>query len=92
MLSNEVISKVSELILRGLVEKRLITLKAQREKVKNSIKNAILKELKKEKALDKEVDALIEKNRKLVEGDSFDYDMMFNMVKVKLAKEKGIVL
>jgi hypothetical protein len=86
------IDKISELIIRGLIDKKLIILKAQREKVRERIKKVILDELKKEEEFDKEVEALIEKNIGLLKKESIDYTKMFNMVKAKLAKEKGFIL
>jgi hypothetical protein len=91
-LTNENIEKVSDIIVQGLIEKKLIRLKAQRDKVKARVKKVITDELKKEEALDREVNALIEKNKGLIGKESLDHTKMFNMIKKKLAKEKGVVL
>ena len=91
-LSKESIEKVSDLIVSALIEKKLITLKDQRGKLKARIIKVINDDLKKEEALDREVNALIEKNKGVLGDESIDHNMMFNMVKKKLAKEKGVVL
>lgn len=91
-LTENTIENITSLIVGALVDKRLVTLKAQRGAVTERIKRVIKEECKKEALLDKEVEALIEKNISVLGKDSIDYGRMFTMVKVKLAKEKGIVL
>jgi hypothetical protein len=86
------IDKLSGTITKRLVDKKLLRLKTQRERLKEKIKNVMTDELKKEEELDKEVAALIEKNKDILGNESLDYHRVFNMIKVKLAKEKGIVL
>ncbi len=91
-ITRENIDKLSEHITRNLVDKRLVRLKAQRGKLKEKIKSVMLEELRKEDILDKEVAALIKKNTAQLGDDQIDYQKMFNLVKHKLAKERGIVL
>ena len=86
------IEKVSNLIINELIDKKLITLKDQRDKVRNRIMKVITDDQKNIEALDKEVRMLIEKNKGIADSGSIDYNKMFNIIKVKLAKEKGIVL
>jgi hypothetical protein len=86
------IDKLCENITRRLVDKKLLRLKTQRERLKEGIRKVITDELRKEEELDKEVAALIEKNKGVLGKETIDYQKMFHMIKVKLAKEKGVVL
>jgi len=91
-LTDAVIEQVSSHIVGALIERKMITLKAQRGTVKERIKKVIKDEREQEELLDKEVARLIDKNKSVLGTDMIDYNRMFTMVKTKLAKEKGIVL
>ena len=91
-LSDRCLERVSELVVRGLIEEKLIKLKSQRESVKRRIKKVFTDEMKIEEDLDREAAALLKKNMGSTGGETIDYDHMLKMVRTKLAKQKGIVL
>jgi hypothetical protein len=69
MLSEEKISHTSHVLLRGLLENKLITVKADDSEVRREIKKAIVNQLR----IGEDIDAAVTKkllsfSRKLVEG------------------------
>ena len=69
MLSDEKISHTSHVLLRGLLENKLITVKADDSEVRREIKKAIVNQLR----IGEDIDAAVTKkllsfSRKLVEG------------------------
>lgn len=91
-LSKEQVEKISGLILKRLKDRDLIVLKAEEKKVLEKINEVIMKDIRAEEALDKEVEEMIRTHSGSVDIQKLDYRKMFNMIKGKLARERGIVL
>lgn len=90
-LSKEQIEKISHSVLDKLKDKDLVVFKAPEAKVLERINEIILGDLRAEDNLDKEVEEILKTS---IGGSDqkIDYRKMFNMVKMKLARERGIVL
>lgn len=84
------IDKLASLVLERLKEKGLVELKAGEAKVLERIRAVITEDMLAEERLDREVEEMISAHG----GNSggIDHRKMFNMVKQKLARERGIVL
>lgn len=91
-LSKEQIEKISRLILENLKKKELILFKASEDVVLERIIEIITADIKKEDELDKEVERILSQHTGEIESGRIDYRKMFNMIKHKLARERGIVL
>lgn len=91
-LTEEQVEKITKKIFKNLVDKHLIELKAKDSQVLKKMHDVFMEDLRKETKLDAEVEKLIQEHSGELEGDSLDYRKMFNLVKHKLAKEKGIIL
>lgn len=91
-LTKEQVEKVSTLILDGLKEKGLIEFKADERKVLERINEIILSDLRAEDALDREVEEILKTHASSMNSGKVDYRKMFQMIKTKLARERGIVL
>ena len=89
-LTKEQVEKVSALIIDKLKGKDLIVFKAAEPKVLERVNDIILADLRAEDILDKEVEEILKSHS--VEGQKIDYRKMFNMVKGKLARERGLTL
>ncbi len=89
-LTKEQIEKVSASIIERLKGKDLVVFKAAEPKVLERVNEIILANLRAEESLDKEVEDILKSHS--VEGQKIDYRKMFNMVKGKLARERGIIL
>ena len=77
MLSDEKISHTSHVLLRGLLENKLITVKADDSEARREIKKTIVSQLK----IGEDIDAAVTKkllsfSRKLVEG-SPEWDVLY---------------
>jgi hypothetical protein len=77
MLSDEKISHTSHVLLRGMLENKLIALKADDSEVRREIKKAIVNQLR----IGEDIDAAVTKkllsfSRKLVEG-SPEWDVLY---------------
>lgn len=91
-LSKEQVEKISRIILENLKAKKLIIFKAREETVLNRMVEIFLKDLKAEDELDREVEKILKGREREIEAGRMDYRKMFNLIKDKIAKERGIVI
>jgi hypothetical protein len=91
-LSREQVEKIIELIDKRLREKNLIIFKADEEKVLEKMSEVFIADLKAEDNLDREVEQILSTHSAAIDDQRLDYRKMFNMIKSKLARERGIVL
>ncbi len=91
-LTKEQVEKLSDFILKRLEDRNLIILKTARERLLERINGIILDDLKTEDDLDREVEEILRTHSGAVDSSRVDYRKMFNMIKGKLARERGIVL
>ena len=91
-LSEEQIARVTAKILENLKNKGLIELKAGEQTVLARMNESITKDLLAEDKLDREVDSMLDAHSRDVDSGAVDYRKVFNMVKHKLARERGIIL
>ncbi|MFQ5427678.1 MAG: DUF507 family protein [Thermodesulfobacteriota bacterium] len=86
------VEEMASLVLKGLKEKKLITLKADEEKILTRMREAILADLKAEDDLDREVEGILNAHAGEIDDERVDYRKMFRMLKNKLVKERGIII
>lgn len=91
-LTKEQVQVISSLIFENLKKKQLVVFKTEEEVVMKRIPEIFLSDLKAEDELDREVEKLLETHSRELEGGDVNYRKMFNMVKIKLAKERDIIL
>jgi hypothetical protein len=91
-LSKEQAEKITDLILARLKERNLIVFKADEEKVLKRMQGVFIADLKAEDNLDREVEQILSSHSAAIDTQRLDYRKMFNMIKTKLARERGIVL
>lgn len=91
-LKKEQIQKISELILKGLKDKKVATFKVSEEKVLNRIVEVITKDLRVESDLDEEVKKMMDKYKAQIDAGHIDYQKMFQMIKKQLIKDRGLVI
>lgn len=91
-ITREQVEKIIALIIERLKEKDLIVYKAEEEKVLKKMQDAFLADLKAEDDLDREVEGILSSHSTAIDSQRLDYRKMFNMIKMKLARERGIVL
>jgi hypothetical protein len=92
-LKDEQIDRLAEKILTDLAESSLITLKKERVTVCSCIKEVLRADMATEEQLERDAEQLLEKTlRAMGGGEEIDRHKMLKMIKIKLAKERNIVL
>ena len=92
-LKDDQILRLAEKVLNDLTTAQLITLKKERGAVLTAIREAVAADIRGELALERDAEALLEQTLKSVGGGKdIDRHKMLQMIKVKLAKERKIVL
>ena len=91
-LTTEQVEKITKLVLEDLKAKKLITLKADETVVLKRMEEILFADLRAEDELDREVEGMIKTHTETIDSERIDYRRMFNMVKHKLARERGIIL
>ena len=91
-LTKEQVETISKAVLASLKEKELLIFKADEPRVLERITEAILADLRAEDALDREVEEMINSHSAGLGGQTIDHRKMFNMIKSKLVRERGLVI
>lgn len=91
-LTKEQVEKILRTVLEKLKEKDLVELKAAEPKVLERMTEAFLSDLRAEDSLDREVEEILKGHSGEIDSQRLDYRKMFNIVKGKLARERGLIL
>ena len=88
----EFIETISKKIVRSLIDKDLIIWEEPTEKLETIISGIITEDLMVEDLLNEEVKTLLESKTEEYERSMMDYGRVFQMVKSKLVRERGLIL
>lgn len=92
-LSKERIDSISQMLVKNLIEEGFIIYVEKRsEKLQEKISRVITDELIIEDKLNEEVRDIMRAHTEEINKDGVDYSRMFQMIKKKLVKEKGIII
>ena len=91
-LQKEFIETISKKIVRSLIDKDLIIWEETTEKLETIISGIITEDLMVEDLLNEEVKTLLESKTEEYERSMMDYGRVFQMVKSKLVRERGLIL
>ncbi|OGW24915.1 MAG: hypothetical protein A3K09_04655 [Nitrospinae bacterium RIFCSPLOWO2_12_FULL_47_7] len=91
-IKKELLEKMSKKIVNALVDGDLIVWDDRSEKLEAIVAHIITEDLLVEDRLNDEVKMLLESRTKTYERDMMDYGRMFQMVKSKLVRERGLIL
>jgi hypothetical protein len=91
-IKKELVEKIASEIVRNLLEKELILWDDRPEKLKAIVNDIIIEDLMVEDRLNEEVKLLLESKTKDYERSMMDFGRVFQMVKAKLARERGLIL
>lgn len=91
-LKEDMINFISTTIVDDLLKNGLIEVDCPKEKIIDSVGKIIIDELMQEDKLNDEVKELLKSHETELDKGNIDYRRMFQMVKQKLARERGIVL
>ncbi len=88
----EVVRYLSKRIVDRLTEKQAIEFDCDVESVIDVVEGAILNDLGVEERLNEEVKAILAEQEGSLGENNINYRKMFQMVKNKLARERGLIL
>lgn len=91
-ITKEFIETVSKKIVRSLIDKDLIIWEDTTDKLETIIAGIITEDLMVEDRLNEEVKTLLESKTEEYERSMMDYGRVFQMVKSKLVRERGLIL
>ena len=90
-LKKEFVEKISKKIIDSLIRKDLIIWEDSRDKLESIINNIIIDDLMVEDHLNDEVKQLLDSRTEEYERSMMDYGRVFQLVKSKLARERGLI-
>ncbi|GMT42404.1 MAG: hypothetical protein IEMM0002_0815 [bacterium] len=91
-LRKEIIHYLSKRIVDGLLEKEMIEFDAETDQIITMVEGSINSDLMVEERLNDEVKDILEEQEERLDEENINYRKMFQMVKNKLARERGIIL
>lgn len=91
-LTPEMIARLARRISEQLVAQGVVELTGAAQDLQALIRRVLTDELKREVDLNEEVRRVLQGHAKEIAKGGVDYERMFQMVKSKLAQERGIVL
>ena len=90
-LKTKFVEKISKKIIDSLIRKDLIIWEGSRDKLESMINNIIIDDLMVEDHLNDEVKQLLDSRTEEYERSMMDYGRVFQLVKSKLARERGLI-
>ena len=90
-LKKEFVEKISKKTIDSLISKDLIIWEGSRDKLESIINNIIIDDLMVEDHLNDEVKQLLDSRTEEYERSMMDYGRVFQLVKSKLARERGLI-
>ena len=90
-LKTKFVEKISKKIIDSLIRKDLIIWEGSRDKLESIINNIIIGDLMVEDHLNDEVKQLLDSRIEEYERRIMDYGRVFQLVKSKLARERGLI-
>ena len=90
-LKTKFVEKISKKIIDSLIRKDLIIWEGSRDKLESIINNIIIDDLMVEDHLNDEGKQLLDSRTEEYERSMMDYGRVFQLVKSKLARERGLI-
>jgi len=90
-LKKDFIEKISKKIIKSLISKNLIVWESSHDKLESIISEIIIDDLMVEDHLNEEVKELLDARTDEYERSMMDYGRVFQLVKSKLARERGLI-
>ncbi len=91
-IQKELIDRIAKRTAAALIEGDFLIWEDRPEKLEAIVHDIIIEDLMVEDQLNDEVRSLIEARTQEYERDMMDYGRVFQMVKTKLARERGLIL
>ncbi|SVB13814.1 uncharacterized protein METZ01_LOCUS166668 [marine metagenome] len=91
-ITKEFVETLSKKVVRSLKDKDLIIWEETIDKLETIVAGIIIEDLMVEDRLNEEVKTLLESKTEEYERSMMDYGRVFQMVKSKLVRERGLIL
>ena len=91
-ITKEFVETLSKKVVRSLTDKDLIIWEEAIDKLETIVAGIIIEDLMVEDRLNEEVKTLLESKTEEYERSMMDYGRVFQMVKSKLVRERGLIL
>ncbi len=91
-ITKEFVETLSKRVVRSLIDKDLIIWEEKISKLETIVAGIIIEDLMVEDRLNEEVKTLLESKTEEYERSMMDYGRVFQMVKSKLVRERGLIL
>ena len=91
-ITKEFVETLSKKVVRSLKDKDLIIWEEAIDKLETIVAGIIIEDLMVEDRLNEEVKTLLESKTEEYERSMMDYGRVFQMVKSKLVRERGLIL
>ena len=91
-ITKEFVETLSKKVVRSLTDKDLIIWEEKVDKLETIVAGIIIEDLMVEDRLNEEVKTLLESKTEEYERSMMDYGRVFQMVKSKLVRERGLIL
>ena len=91
-ITKEFVATLSKKVVRSLTDKDLIIWEETIDKLETIVAGIIIEDLMVEDHLNEEVKTLLESKTEEYERSMMDYGRVFQMVKSKLVRERGLIL
>jgi len=90
-LSKNQIEHIAFVIVKNLIKEEKI-ISEDKNKLLEEITNLVYEDFQKEDKLDQEVREILSQHIEKIRNENIEYQTMFRMIKIKLAKERNMVL
>lgn len=91
-IKKELVDHISKAIVTSILKKDMIVWEERPEKLEAIVAEIIVADLMVEDRLNEEVKTLLESRTKEYERSMMDFGRVFQMVKAKLVRERGLIL
>ena len=91
-ITKEFVETLSKRVVRSLIDKDMIIWEETIDKLETIVSGIIIEDLMVEDRLNEEVKTLLESKTEEYERSMMDYGRVFQMVKSKLVRERGLIL
>ena len=91
-ITKEFVETLSKKVVRSLIDKDLLIWEEKIDKLETIVAGIIIEDLMVEDRLNEEVKTLLESKTEEYERSMMDYGRVFQMVKSKLVRERGLIL
>ena len=91
-ITKEFVETLSKRVVRSLIDKDLVIWEEKIDKLETIVAGIIIEDLMVEDRLNEEVKTLLESKTEEYERSMMDYGRVFQMVKSKLVRERGLIL